>query len=97
MEKKNDSYTQDELEEILSRAFSYESREGHGYDHLETEYIGTVQRGKYFYDVYLDTGGHSWYLVRIQTEYGVVSEYEAVFGRPEPKSIFNRTRNGLSA
>lgn len=72
-----------ELSECLKNAFSYESREGHGADGLSTKFVGTVKSGNRMYDLYKDTNGNYWYIVRIIKENGTMSEYEAIFGHPE--------------
>ena len=76
-------YTDDELKELLKRAYSYESREGHRKEELETWLAGTVPGEGRLWDIYVDKEDNSWYKVRIVTGYGIVSEYEAVFGHPE--------------
>lgn len=75
-------YTQEYLEECLRKAYSYESRTGWDAEDLETVFIGTVLHGKRIYDVYMDSSGKYWYKVRIITDKGAVTEYEAVFGKP---------------
>ncbi len=73
-------YTQEQLKAFLKDAWSFESRAGWEADELSTEFIGTVQSRERFYDIYADTAGNYWYTVRIMTERGIVSEFEAVFG-----------------
>lgn len=79
--------TQEELEDFLKEAWSYESREGWNTEELETEFIGTLQKGNIFYDLYVDTEENFWYTVRVLTERGIVSEYEAIFGHPDNRRV----------
>lgn len=79
-----------DLNKLLSKAYTYENRAGHSCEHLETTYVGSVERGKRIYDVYIDSRGNSWFLMRFKTDHGIVSEYEKVFGHPEPTA--KRTR-----
>ena len=44
---------QRDLNKLLSKAYTYENRAGHGCEHLETTYVGSVERGKRIYDVYI--------------------------------------------
>lgn len=74
-----------DLEECLKGAYNYESREGHGVAGLSTEFVGTVKRGNRLYDLHRDTAGNYWFEVRVITERGIVSEYEAIFGHPQRK------------
>lgn len=76
-----DAYTQERLEEALSRAYNYGSRAGWKAESLSTSYIGTVERQDRVYDLYVDTRGSYWHKTRIRTEHGLVSEEEAIFGR----------------
>lgn len=78
-------YMQEQLEGFLKEAWSYESRAGWDAEGLSTEFIGTVQRQERLYDIYVDTSMNYWCTVRIITEQGIVSEYEAIFGCPERK------------
>lgn len=81
----NSAALQNDLAALLAKAYSYESRDKHGAAHLETEFAGTMQKGKRLYDLYTDEAGNAWYKTRIKTRYGTVSEYEAIFGVPEPR------------
>lgn len=76
-------YTQKLLEECLKEAYSYENRDGWEAEELETEFIGTVQRKRKLYDIYVDTERNYWYKVRFITDAGIVTEHEAVFGYTE--------------
>lgn len=78
-------YTQEYLETVLKAAYSYESRDKWDAEGFPTEYIGTLQRSSRFYDIYVDTAQNYWYKVRVMTERGIVSEYEAVFGHLRKK------------
>lgn len=78
-------YTQEELEELLSGAYSVESRAGHGKSGAVCR-IGTVQRGNRLYDVYMDRDSECWYGVRIITKRKTMSEFESIFGRPERRA-----------
>lgn len=77
--------TGEELEKRLAKAYNIEAMEVHGAGNLETELIGTVKRRNKLYDLYEDTEGGTWYKVRVITEHGIVSEYEAIFGIKERK------------
>ena len=85
-------YTRDDLEEVIEKAWSYEARAGWDAEELDTEFIGTVQRGKRLYDLYVDTAGNYWYTVRIITEKEVLTEYEAIFGH-KPRKRYRRKWN----
>ena len=61
---------QRDLNKLLSKAYTYENRAGHGCEHLETTYVGSVERGKRIYDVYIDSRGNSWFLIRFKTDHG---------------------------
>ena len=76
-------YAQEDLEALMQRAYSYNSRDKHGKANLQTSLVGTVRIGKYLYDLYLDTGGSAWYSVRVEKESGIVSEFEHIFGMTE--------------
>lgn len=76
---------QNDLAALLASAYSYESREKWCTAHLETEFVGTLQKGNRLYDLYTDEAGNVWYKTRIKTRNGTVSEYEAIFGIPEPR------------
>lgn len=75
-------YTQEQLEIFMKDAWSYENRSGWGAEELATEYIGAVKKGRYIYDLYIDTGGKYWYKTRVITECGVMTTHEATFGYP---------------
>mgnify|MGYP000043299687 CR=1 FL=1 len=79
-------YTAQQLEECMKNAYSYENREKHGAAGFQTTYIGTVQRGRRLYDLYIDTNQSYWFKNRIITDRGVVSEYESIFGHPERRA-----------
>lgn len=81
---------QNNLAALLADAYSYESRDKHGAAHRETEYVGSVQKDERIYDIYVDEAGSSWYKTRIVTGSGIVTEYEAIFGRPEPSHRVKR-------
>ena len=85
-------YTRAGLEECLKEAYSYECRSGREADGLSTEFIGTVRRENRLYDLYEDTERNYWYTVRIITDSGIVSEYEAVFDCTEAER--RRRRRG---
>lgn len=73
------------LEECLSQAWSYENRQAHG-SNGDTQYLGSVlDRGR-IYDVHRDDAGKYFYTVRLVTENGIKSEYEAIFGHRKPVS-----------
>ncbi|NBH28451.1 hypothetical protein D3Z60_22525 [Lachnospiraceae bacterium] len=76
-------YMQEQLEAFLKDAWSYESRDGWEAGELSTEFVGTVQQGNRFYDIYVDIAGNYWYTVRIMTQRGIFPEYEAIFGHSE--------------
>jgi hypothetical protein len=77
-------YTAEDLEAFAKGAYNYESRDRHGKGNLKTEYVGTLQRDNRLYDLYSDTGGNYWYILRYMTPEGPVSEYEWIFGHKEP-------------
>lgn len=77
------AYTQQYLQECMLGAYSYESRAGWDADKVPTEYLGAVRIGNRIYDMYEDRDGRHWYKVKVATENGIVSEYEAIFGRKE--------------
>ncbi len=86
-------YTQKHLEECLKEAYSYECRPGWEAEELAVEFIGTVQKGKRLYDLYMDTEKNYWYTVRVITDEGIiVTEYEAVFGCTESERRKRRRR-----
>lgn len=85
-------YTRAGLEECLKEAYSFECRAGWEADGLGTEFIGTVRREDRLYDLYVDTEKNYWYTVRIITDTGIKSEYEAVFGCTEAEK--RRRRRG---
>lgn len=72
----------------MARAYCYESRAGHKKENLKTQPAGTVQRGNRLYDISVDTEGNAWYTVRVITDRGILSEYEAIFGHPERRRGF---------
>lgn len=74
------TYTEEDLEMLWQRAFSFESRDKHGKEMLSTTLAGKVERGNRIYDIYVDIEDNAWYIVRIRTKTRIVSEYEAVFG-----------------
>lgn len=76
-------YTQEQIEACLKDAWSYENREGWGAENLDTEYVGTVRRGKELNDLYVDTEGNYWFKTRIITDSGVISAHESIFGYSE--------------
>lgn len=73
------------LKKAMKEANSFESREKQGAAGLEIKPVGTIEKEKRFYDIYLDSGGNLWYKTRVKTKQGALSEYEAVFGRKEPR------------
>lgn len=80
----------EELKQLLKNAYSIESMAGHGAEGRSTTYIGTVEKGNRLYLVYRDSCGACWYETRIRTPQGVVSEYEAIFGKPEKKGAYRK-------
>lgn len=76
-------YTQQSLIECMDKAYSYESRAGWDADNLSTKYVGSVRNGNRIYNIFVDTNGNYWYKTHIDTEDGIVSEYEAIFGHKE--------------
>ena len=67
----------DDLERAWAEARSIESKPEYA---GQIEYVGEITKGNRIYIFYLDSTGRYWYLVKITTEDGVVSEREAVFG-----------------
>lgn len=76
------TYTQEQLEECLKDAYTYENRAGHEKEHLETEFIARMKRpyGR-IVDLYKDTEGNFWFKEYRETEHGIVTLEEAIFGR----------------
>ena len=79
-------YASGDLEELLWKARSLENIVKNGGDPDKTEFIGSVRRGRRLYDIYKDRIPEFWYTVRIQTDQGIVSEHEAVFGYPDKRA-----------
>lgn len=79
-----------DLEEARRQAYNYESRRGWGVENLPTRFVGTMDRGREILDFYVDSRGNYWYKTRIRTERGIVSEYEAIFGKKEPRRFSRR-------
>ena len=85
------------LNEALKAAWSCENREAHE-SYGDTEYIGTTKIGNRLYDLVRDSDGKYFYSVRIITPDGKVkSEYEAIFGRPEPPAHHKNTERNRMA
>lgn len=80
------------LRALLQRSRSYESRAGFGAEGLKTELVGIVRDGDRLRYVYEDEAGNFWNKTKYETERGVVSEYEKIFGHPEPKRGAGRRR-----
>lgn len=83
-------YTPEELEALLKKAYSVESRAAHGCEHYGMDQVGIVQHGNRIIHVYVDTGGNSWYSTEFLTEHGVVSEFEYIFGMTEKQMEYRR-------
>ena len=49
------------------------------------EYIGNIQKGSRVYLFYRQSENEYWYEVRIGTHEGLLSEYESIFGKKEPR------------
>lgn len=79
------TYTEFELEDLLEKAYNIESMERHGKGNREICMIGTLLWRNRLYDIYMDSNGECWYSVRIVTDRGIVSEYEAIFGREQKR------------
>ena len=77
------AYTQQYLEDCMLQAYSYESRAGWDADKVPVEYIGAVRKDNRIYEIYEDADKRHWYKTKIVTEKGIVTEYEAIFGRKE--------------
>lgn len=78
--------TQQELKEAIKNAWPIECMKAHGAEDRTVEEVGTIPSayGRYL-KVFRDNIGEYWYKTMIGTKDGVVSEYEAIFGRPEKK------------
>lgn len=89
-------YTDEQLEGFLKDAYSYNGRYGFGVEELETELVGTLRRGDELTDIYVDTQSNYWYKTRYETEYGIISHFEKIFGYPEPQGYAGgrRARHG---
>lgn len=73
--------TANKLEDALKHAYSIENMEGHGAAGREIDHIGTVEFNERLYLLYQDNNGNYWYRVKRRTRKGIVSEYEAIFGK----------------
>lgn len=91
-ESGEEAYSQAELEVMIKDAYSVENRAAHGKGEETLTLAGTLQRGNRLYDVYRQKDGTCWYGVRVVTPHGIVSEYEAVFGRPEKEKKRKRRK-----
>lgn len=80
----------------LGSCYCIEAHEGHGIDSLSLTYAGTVCAASdptHFYVIYKNAGGGYWYETKMETERGLVTPYEYLFGRKEPRET-NRRRKG---
>lgn len=59
--------------------------EKHGAGDRALEEIGTMKDGRRHYRVYKDSAGEYWYKVFLETEWGIVDERTAIFGRKRRK------------
>lgn len=88
--------TERDLLENIGSCYCVEAHEGHGIESLSLTYIGTVYAASdptHFYVVYKNAGGGYWYETKMETERGLVTPYEYLFGRKEPRET-NRRRKG---
>lgn len=68
------------LNDLYTRAWSYENRVKWGKEKVKTEYCGSIQKFERIYDLYSDEQGGAWYKVRIITPGGVMEESDVCFG-----------------
>lgn len=80
------------LRECLKNSYSYDNRAGWGAENLKTELLGVVREGDCLNYVYEDEKGNYWNKKMYETGRGIVSEYEKIFGRPEPARGARRRR-----
>lgn len=67
----------DQLKEAWDRAFSIESMP----EERIAEKLGRIQSGKRIYEFYQDNEGDYWFKNFFETEEGVISEHEYIFGK----------------
>lgn len=79
---------QDFLEHALREARLYRGRRMYGKDHLTTEYIGTVEHGKWLVDIYEDREGNYWTEDRVRIGKWIITGYELVSGCKDTKDIY---------
>lgn len=84
---KNPEY-QEYLEKCVKEARLYKCRRKLYKDHLRTEYEGTVKRGKWLIDVYIDSEGNYWTDDRVMIGKWIITGYELVSGQKEPDNIY---------
>lgn len=77
--------TEEELEVCYKKSASYENRAGYKKEHLRTEKIGQIVNGNQIKEIYKDTEGNYWYQNKYIKDGRVISEYEKIFGHPEPR------------
>ncbi len=84
---KNPEY-QEYLEKSVKEARLYKCRRKLYKDHLRTEYEGTVKRGKWLIDVYMDSEGNYWTDDRVMIGKWIITGYELVSGQKEPDNTY---------
>ena len=75
--------TQEQMEERLKSAYTYENRAGHEKEHLEIEFVGRITRphGR-IVDLYVDSEHNYWFKEFRQAPDGrIITLEEAIFGR----------------
>ena len=75
--------TQEQMEERLKSAYTYENRAGHEKEHLEIEFVGRITRphGR-IVDLYVDSENGYWFKEFRQAPDGrIITLEEAIFGR----------------
>ena len=82
-------YTEDELREKLSIAYSVESRAGHRAEHLEMECIGTIATANpvRYKRLYEDSDGNIWHQTMFLIDGVLVTDTEYIFGRKDEKRV----------
>ncbi len=88
--KNTDSEYQNYLEKCIKGAKLYKKRRVQYKDHLRTEYVGTVKRGKWLVDIYEDSEGSFWTDDRVMIGKWIVTGYELVSGQKEKNNTFQK-------
>ncbi len=76
---------EEELKACYEKSASYENRAGYQKEHLKTEKIGEIIDGDKIKEIYKDTEENYWYKNKYIKDGKIISEYEKIFGYPEPR------------